>query len=489
MPLGGLSGWWNNYFDERSALAAEFRETGDLNNVVVNRNKLDPGNKVVGCTANSQCASGWACVGGRCQQVLDDSGTTGGVSGPGDCDITDQIDEEVTTCPTKNGGPDGCQEKPTCGDGSPDEGDPENCCSEERCCQYGSLSSPFPGVRCFCGPCPTYAECSQFCDSYLKANGEPGPGCKEFFNGNSCDSCTFCDTNLTCQPLDDAPCYCDGGKECNKSESCLTCNTDPESPGFGDCEEDTVNCKECATIAHTCCAGNALPTFEYCQPKGSSGLSALEGGIEYAKKLCARKYGDTCCEPDCHCHADCAEYEECGGNGVCAPLPCCSGWTLNYTYYAVARGETGSYPFDCQYGGPVEDFTGDPIEVEKDESFSPCSQFLRWEYFGSQRGFCDGSGNAINCGASGSGMTEEEAIAYFGVDMLYPGEIPPKCGMTDSIYFIGRFADDVFPVELRGKIFARFIAQGTVDSGDASYYKFRRFIGGTASTEKFCPTS
>lgn len=321
MPLGGLSGWWNRYYEQRSELAATFRETGEVNDVVVNGNGLEPGNKVVGCTANSQCGSGWACVNGRCQQVPDDSGTTGGISGPGDCDTTDEIDEELKECPSKDGGPDGCQENPTCGDGSPDEGDPDDCCSDERCCQYGSLSSPFPGVRCFCGPCPPYGECSQFCDSYLKANGEPGPGCQEFFNGNSCDSCTFCDISLTCQPLDDAPCYCDGGKECNKSEGCLTCNVDPESPSFGECEEDPISCKECVTIIHTCCVGTTLPEFQYCQPKGSLGLPIYESALEYAKKLCAQKYGDDCCEPECHCHQDCPEDHECGTNGQCAEAP------------------------------------------------------------------------------------------------------------------------------------------------------------------------
>lgn len=325
------AGWWESLKGRREKAGA-FLDTGIVTDVVRDQDAARRDNHLTPvatdqkylCTSNNQCASGWACVGGECVPVADDSGTTGGTSGPGDCNLTE--DGVLGTCPDI-GGPDACQEAATPGSCATDLRG-ELCCSEERCCTYGSLSSPFPGVNCYCGPCPQPA-CTNYCDAYLKANGVPdiSNGCSEGLEGNSCDSCSFCEFGSCSRlELDDAPCWCDGGKACNRSQSCLTCDTDPGSSDFGECKQAEEDCQECVTISHACCDSFSVPEFTYCQAFDAPGPGVVESARLYAAKLCREKYKDKCQNEDgtgewcydsgnqgieCHCNADCGTEDGC----------------------------------------------------------------------------------------------------------------------------------------------------------------------------------
>ena len=252
----GLNRWW----DKAAGQANRFLETGAFSDVVRNRpinlniyergEDIDKTNETTsGCVSSNSCPSGYACVNGVCRRMSASSGQTGGQwPTPGDCD---QDDPES---PCNSGGPESCQTSPNCG---PDENRPARDCCGKRCCSFGSMSSRRPGVNCYCGDCPPYPqECNSFCSGYLAANGEAGPGCSEGSSGNSCSACDYCD-NGTCQPKSNTPCFCGEG-ECDGD--CKKCDTDEESPTFGQCKTETEDCQDCASVSNVrCSCGKILP--------------------------------------------------------------------------------------------------------------------------------------------------------------------------------------------------------------------------------------
>jgi len=247
------------------------------------------------CTGSTQCPSGWACIDGICQQGGNSGGSGGGGNqgqpgpGGGDCDPDDP------ESPCNTGGPGSCQQAPGCGDNE----QATDCCGT-RCCSFGSSSSSRPGVHCWCGPCPPWPTCSDFCEAYLKANGEPGPGCSEGRDGNSCDSCSYCQGGQCVKDLPSfTPCWCEGN-ECNGG-NCQKCETDPESRDYGECTLDASNCQQCATITnHKCPCGRlftgpvVLPPITVCKPYGAGGLLP----INLAQQEAARRCNEICSGDD-----------------------------------------------------------------------------------------------------------------------------------------------------------------------------------------------
>lgn len=249
-----------------------------------------------GCTSSNQCASGYACVNGECQ-LIDDGSNSGGSSGAGSA-----CEGDNGNC--NSGGPDACQQTPTCGE----EEEARECCGD-RCCYYGSNASPRPGVTCQCGECPELPACNEWCAAYFLANGEPGAGCEEGQFGNSCNLCTECFAG-TCLPISEgfAPCFC-SGSECD-SNSCETCNLNPEDVGFGDCEFDVNNtpCQTCQTVQnYECPCGFSIGFVENCVPYGENAWAGLH---QKAREMCREKIEtagldpDACCSVNVNCNSD-----------------------------------------------------------------------------------------------------------------------------------------------------------------------------------------
>jgi len=373
--MGSLNDFWNS-----SIRANEFLRSGVVNDTVRNADDIDTfgttGSNSGGldtgasCVSTSQCPSGWGCVNGVCQQL--NNGLSGGSSSPGgggDCDPGNP------ESPCNSGGPDSCQQTPQCGDTAEEARD---CCGT-RCCSFGSASSPRPGVHCWCGECPPWPGCTEFCENYLKAYGEVGPGCTEGTSGNSCNSCSECNGGL-CEelPTGVAPCWCEGS-ECN-GEGCESCDIDNESDDFGECAFEADSCQDCATIInHQCPCGVVLSPVKACKPYGEGGLLAINLAQQEAYRRCteacdgqanpclpvidgktyctdtgtgvascpegSKQTGfldtggeqcvfcqtedysglpDSCKECDCNCHDDCPDCQICSINGTCVDDPTCS---------------------------------------------------------------------------------------------------------------------------------------------------------------------
>jgi len=312
---------FNNFWNDRADAANDFLRTGqtggdpslfsrdnEFSQKIESQNTTNNGLSAgASCISTSQCPSGWGCVNGVCTQL--NNGSSGGGNSPGggrDCDPDDP------ESPCNSGGPNSCQQTPQCGDTADEARD---CCGT-RCCSFGSASSSRPGVHCWCDKCPPWPGCTSFCESYLKANGEVGPGCKEGRDGNSCDSCTECDGNVggECQPIfAGAPCWCEG-KECNAG-GCQKCDTDTESDNFGDCTFEPSGCQQCATIRNHLCPCNViLPPITVCKPYGQGGLLPINLAQQEAAKRCSELcktgcdvcddlvlYGNRCCFSDSGC--------------------------------------------------------------------------------------------------------------------------------------------------------------------------------------------
>lgn len=377
---------FNDFWNDRADAANDFLNTGVINSIVQNSNNFSSGSLSSpstgsgnsglstgsNCVSTSQCPSGWGCVNGRCQQLTNGSSTS--ISSPGRGGNCDPDEPEA---PCNSGGPNSCQEQPQCGD-TDDQARARDCCGT-RCCSFGSASSSRPGISCYCGECPPLPGCTRFCDSYLKANGEVGPGCGEGSGGNSCDGCSECDGNVggECQPIFiGADCWCEQEGECN-SDNCETCVTDEDSPDLGSCRLDESNCQQCATITnHLCPCNIILPPITVCKPYGEGGLlpinlaqreaaeqcgeecdikpdpckpkttsatycggvacpegSTQTGFLEAGGETCVfcstKDYSDlpdSCKDCDCNCHDDCPNCQLCGADGTCYPDPACEGY-------------------------------------------------------------------------------------------------------------------------------------------------------------------
>lgn len=178
------------------------------------------------------------------------------------------------------------------------------------------------------------------------------------------------------------------------------------------------------------------------------------------------------------CDDPCDGPSETFNEQLCQCIATCSNnWEANFEYAFYNRDILSSrYPFDCEYGAPVPDYSYDELQnITQTITYSLCVEFIRWDYIGTQSADC--TGTAINCGASGTGMTEQEAEEYFGVDTILDTLSIPVCGMTDSIYFIGRWSDIPENGIYRGLTFADVIQRGTMDDAVSRNYAFRRYTG------------
>jgi len=420
----GLNDFWST-----SRRANDFLRTGRANDTLRNYNDgfstVDAAGNWIGgtqggsdnlgqggpCTSSSQCPSGWACVDGICQLMNNSGGGSAGGGGPsqqpspgggGDCNPNDP------NSPCNSGGPGSCQQAPGCG------GDDARDCCGTRCCSFGSASSSRPGVHCWCSECPPFPTCSDFCASYLSANGEKGPGCSEGTDGNSCDSCSYCFAGQ-CEPVSNAPCWCGDGDSCNTG-ACYKCDTNPDSSNYGDCAIDPSGCQQCGTIRnHLCPCNRILPDITVCKPYGEGGLSPINLAQQEAAKRCDEEcktepdpcapkcsqssycsdigtgsttcpdgttqvgwmqvgentcvfcekcdtssLPDSCKECDCNCHNDCGECEICGTDGTCHPDPQCEADTYLMEFVVVQNGHYYGY------SGPPTIVNCGPLDGEED---------------------------------------------------------------------------------------------------------------------------
>ena len=252
------------------------------------------------CYDSNNCASGWACIGGKCAQASSGaSGSGGGTSGCGDDANNDD----------KCGSGD-CT-KSTCGEsgGSPGDG---TCCDGQKCCQRGDDGI----VRCSCGPCPPpNPTCDAFCAAHYSAYGRLTMGCTEDKVCTQCEECRLVESYQPkqCVPLEpeDANCWCDQSID-DPPEECMKCM------GTGGWEKDCENCQACYTVEVDC--GCARNTQKCCEP----GCITTQG-----QRSCIEKAWSNCraaCTPpddDDDGPADpCAG--ECYGQHICdEPLPPC----------------------------------------------------------------------------------------------------------------------------------------------------------------------
>lgn len=289
-----------------------------------------------GCQDSSRCASGWSCVGGYCQQntpsgVPGDGSTSGcggdpgnGGGGGGGCSPS-----------TASGASSGKCTKTGCGGNGGGGG--SDCCGA-RCCRF-SAGSAGTGtvVSCRCGPCPPPGNCNQFCDEYLKANGESAEGCS-----GECSECEECkqttapgtEVAFTCQPRGGgAPCHC---PQSSCSGECEKCEED------GICRDDCRNCQRCATVDVDC--GCTMVTAKCCQPACDP-----EGNLDN----CREKVNcNLVCPPPggSECEGGCKTITVCDGS----PPPCPPKSTCTTTGTISAGGKTCNLIRICDKSGVPE---------------------------------------------------------------------------------------------------------------------------------------
>jgi hypothetical protein len=374
---------YGDFLRGRQTQAQSFLSSGNLN-----YNPLPvAGSNTTGCNDSTDCASGWACIGGVCvkeeSSSEDGSGNLSGCGGGGTPGGQNQcgagtgsfltLDKDLADFDRKvranlkvgdvlvlegiNGGSVGDGEvglslngkclKTGCSGSATPLGTNGACCGQGRCCRMGSV------VQCFCGECPPPPQrCSQFCTSYLSANGSSAAGCS---SENTCDECSFC-TDLgnfagtTCIPKGGSgPCWCGKGvgRNCTICEKCGgdgTCESDrgncypsyPEGP-TPDPDPDPGSSDPCAGTCATVTVCDDEPDPD-CPPRSSCRQS---GDITVGSRNC--RLFEQCdksdvppeCEfCDCNCNNDCPNCQLCGANGKCAPDPACEGY---FAQGAVAK--------------------------------------------------------------------------------------------------------------------------------------------------------
>jgi hypothetical protein len=348
---------YSGFLKKQQTQAQNFLSSGNLNynplNVV--------GSNSTGCQDSTDCASGWACVGGICVQETSGSSPSGsgnmsgcgnggsggsGVGGvPGECgsgpvnyllmdeELAEVYEEAVNNLRPGdvllkeglNGGTVGngligvslngkCL-KTGCSGTSTSKGTNDVCCGQGRCCRMGSY------VQCYCGNCPPPPErCSKFCTSYLAANGKPGVGCTD---DNTCDECSYCADlgnfqGTACKKkIGGAPCWCENG---GCSYQCDKCGDD------GACTTDCENCQTCYTTYKYCDSGPVKLECCYSACDYSSGFSTCRDSYECPDPLggdpCAGScYGQTFCDgppPPCPDGASCTDNGSItAGGGTC----------------------------------------------------------------------------------------------------------------------------------------------------------------------------
>lgn len=332
--MSSSSYWQSHNTTNRINDALSFIRTGSTRG-----NNLYVPNVRQGCQDSSRCASGWSCVGGYCQQNVPsggegdgdtsgcggNGGSDGGSGGGGGCGAS-----------TASGASSGKCTKTGCG-----SNDGSDCCGE-RCCTFSGGSGNLV-VSCLCGRCPPPPNsCNQFCDNYLKANGESAEGCS-----GECSECEECEQNTAigeiathrCQPKGDGPCWC---PQSSCTGECEKCGDD------GICRDDCRNCQRCVSIDIDC--GCEMITTRCCQAACES-ESDLDSCRAKAQATCDQR-----CPPGPEgdpCEGECKTITVCDGN----PPPCPPKSTCTSAGSIDAGGQTcdlikvcdqSEVPDDCE---------------------------------------------------------------------------------------------------------------------------------------------
>ena len=280
------------------------------------------------CSDSEQCASGFACVGGKCVYAdptgaTGDGGTAGcgagvggsggsggggaggsGCGGPAASSGGSSAIASIQACSTSSAG--SCSGSRGSQSGNSGGGGGRSC--GETCCQCGSDFGG--GCVCFAGKCPPPpSRCSRFCTE-AEGLGAGVMNCGPY----KCGLCEYCDDSIEVvggQPVCkrrtyDVDCRCDykcpGCMQCSSSGNCLikNCPPPPKPP-----EEPPNNCEpECRDT-------------EVCVTNSSTGAVTCST---------VQQCGDLPeeCEPcDCNCNDDCPECEICNSAGNCVKDPAC----------------------------------------------------------------------------------------------------------------------------------------------------------------------
>ena len=290
------------------------------------------------CTDSEQCASGFACVGGRCEYVdptgaTADGGTAGcgagvggdggGGNGGGDnsgcggpaASSGGGGSASIVSCSTSSAG--SCASGRGTGNGSGGGGGGP--CGP-RCC----TCHPVEGCGCWdkCPPQPP--TCSRFCTE-AEGLGADVMSCGR----KKCDICHYCEDRKelgydepTClRRTYDVDCRCDyvcpGCMQCGVSGNCLIKNCPPEEDPP---EDDPGKCEPDAN-------GNLPPECEPC---------------------------------DCNCNDECPNCQLCNtGTGKCYPDPACnesdyrSRWRVSRQGYSTSTIAADCSPASTQYIEPA----------------------------------------------------------------------------------------------------------------------------------------
>jgi hypothetical protein len=338
-----------------------------------------------GCHSSVECASGYACVGGRCTQIQQPGGQSssgpcgsgpgsgGGASGPGTGGCSSSA-ATVSRNPSQ-GSNGGCTTS-TCGSGNgQSSGYKDSDCCGERCCRFSANpSGPYPIVNCYCGPCPGqtgdrcgdgYApcgpglscvngyctdagSCNDFCDSYYKSNGNHSGGCTD---DNVCSECEGCSNNTCSVDSPNAPCHCNPSKLPN----CHSCNSD------GTSSYDPANCLECSTIQnYPCPQCKKFVDATACQPIGTNGLSIVNKAQQAAYNKCAELCGPSTPFNPNRCAGDCVSKTIGPISGTCpdpdAPIPGCpDGADCSWSGCIQAGGQYSLLYYECDMSEVPDD--------------------------------------------------------------------------------------------------------------------------------------
>ena len=291
------------------------------------------------CTDSQQCASGFACIGGRCAQI-DPTGATGsggtagcgaapggsgglggggtggsGCGGPAASSggATGSIGG-ISACSTSSAGSCTGHRGPANAGGSGGGGG-EPC--GDRCCRCGPS-----GCSCTEGECPPPPEkCSRFCTE------ASGLGSNVMSCGpKDCGQCQYCDDT-------------EQGTECKQDRAGADCRCGYECPGCMKCNFNG-NC-----LIANCEPPENPPEPENCEPNCETVWDCDESGdgcVTYEKCDDLPPECEAC---DCNCNDECPPCQICGSDGKCSQDPACdksklyrSTWTLRepgYTVYVI----------------------------------------------------------------------------------------------------------------------------------------------------------
>jgi hypothetical protein len=293
------------------------------------------------CYDSEQCASGFACVGGKCVYVdptgaTGDGGTAGcgagvggsggsggggtggsGCGGPAASSGGSSATVSIQACSTSSAG--SCLGlRGSAGGGGGGGG---SSCGK-RCCSCGTN-----GCTCYEGECPPQPPtCSRFCTE------ADGLGANVMSCGpKECDICHYCDDLVSppvCredQPGADCRCgyQCPGCMQCSFAGNCLikNCPSPPNPPEEAPSNQCEPECRD----------------TEVCVTNSSTGEVTCST-VQQCGDLPAE------CEPcDCNCSNECPDCYICNSAGKCVTDPACD----EVTEYDIVA--TGTMTGTCSY--------------------------------------------------------------------------------------------------------------------------------------------